>query len=54
MKLRIVLLACLIALMVWAGINPYDRSDWLLENLLVVLGIAGIWFTRKWLPLTDV
>lgn len=54
MRLRLVLLAFLVALMVWAGIRPYDRSDWLLENLLVVLGIAGLWFTRKWLPLTDV
>ncbi len=53
MRLRIVLLAILLALGIALGIHPIDRSDWLLENLLVVLGLAGMWFTRKWLPLTD-
>jgi putative membrane protein len=53
MRLRITLFAVLLAIGIVVAIRPYDRSDWLLENVLVVLGLAGLWFTRKWLPLTD-
>ncbi len=53
MRLRIVLLVVLLAIAVVSGIHPHDRSDWLLENALVVAVLAGLWFTRKWLPLTD-
>lgn len=53
MRLRLVLLAILLALGIALGIDPIDRSDWLLENVLVVAIIVLLWATRRWLPLTD-
>ncbi|MCY2961163.1 MAG: DUF2238 domain-containing protein [Planctomycetota bacterium] len=53
MRLRIALLTVLIALAILLGIRPLDRSDWILENVLIVLGLAFLWRTRNWLPLTD-
>jgi putative membrane protein len=52
-RLRLVLLAILLALVVVCGIEPIDRSDWILENILVVAIIVLLWTTRRWLPLTD-
>jgi putative membrane protein len=34
------------------AINPIDRSDWLLENVLVILGVALLAFTYKSFPLS--
>lgn len=53
MRLRLVLLALLLALCTWAGIAPYDRSDWILENVLVLGVIVLLWWSRRWLPLSD-
>jgi putative membrane protein len=53
MKLRLVLLAILLLLCVWASIDPISRSDWILENVLVVGVIVLLWWSRRWLPLTD-
>ncbi len=53
MRLRLVLLAILLALVAVCGVAPIDRSDWLLENVLVALIIVLLWTTRRWLPLTD-
>lgn len=53
MRLRIVLLSILIALAILLGIRPLYRSDWALENILVVVGFAFLWLTRRWLPLSD-
>lgn len=53
MRLRLVLLAILLALCVWAGIDPISRSDWILENVLVLGVIVLLWWSRRWLPLTD-
>ncbi|HVY80412.1 MAG TPA: DUF2238 domain-containing protein [Steroidobacteraceae bacterium] len=40
----------------WAAlaIAPYDRSDWLLENVLLFVGAAVLVATRRVLPLSDV
>ncbi|MDL2285810.1 DUF2238 domain-containing protein [Desulfococcaceae bacterium OttesenSCG-928-F15] len=34
------------------ALEPYDRKDWLLENVLAVLFIAVLFFTAKRFPLT--
>ncbi len=34
------------------AIGPYDRSDWLLENVLVIFGVALLVFTYKPFPLS--
>ena len=36
------------------AISPYDRSDWVLENVLVVLAVALLVFTYKAFPLSRV
>jgi putative membrane protein len=36
------------------AISPYDRSDWLLENLLVFFAVGLLWFTYKPFPLSRV
>jgi putative membrane protein len=36
------------------AIEPYDRSDWLLENVLVVLAVGLLAFTYKSFPLSRV
>lgn len=35
------------------AIAPYDRSDWLLENALLLAGVAFLVGTRRWLPLSN-
>ena len=35
------------------AIAPYDRSDWLLENALLLAGVAFLAGTRRWLPLSN-
>lgn len=52
MRLRVILLAILLVLGVISGIAPVSRSDWVLENVLVVLAIGVLWRSRRWLPLT--
>src|SRR4030095_13239734 len=42
-------------LMAFAGamaIGPHDRSDWALENALLVVGVAALVTTRRALPLS--
>jgi len=43
-------------LVLWAAlaISPYDRSDWLLENALLVAGAAFLIGTRRALPLSGI
>lgn len=48
------LIAALAALWIALAIAPLDRSDWLLENVLLVLGAVVLLVTRKWLPLSGV
>ena len=47
-----VLLALLVALSALLGIAPHDRADWVLENALLVAGVAVLVVTRKALPLS--
>lgn len=35
------------------ALAPYDRSDWLLENALLLAGVAFLVGTRHWLPLSN-
>ncbi len=49
-----VLIAAFAVLWVWSAINPAETHTWLLENILVVAGIAGgVWVVRNQ-PLSDV
>lgn len=36
------------------AIEPYDRADWALENVLVVIGAILLWLTYRHLPLSRV
>jgi putative membrane protein len=35
------------AVWIWGAIDPNDRQDWLLENLLAIAGVAGLWLTHR-------
>lgn len=48
------LIAALAVLWIWLAISPFDRSDWLLENVLLVLGVVVLLATRKRLPLSGI
>ena len=53
---RTVPAVCLIAyLIVWAimAINPVYPDDWLLENVLAVLGVGFLVVTYRWFPLSN-
>lgn len=53
---RIVPAACLIAYaMVWIimAIDPVYPDDWLLENILAVLGVGFLVITYRWFPLSN-
>lgn len=41
-------------LWVWLAIAPHHRSDWLLENALLLLGIAALAVTHRVFPLSRV
>jgi len=49
-----ILIAALAVLWVALAIAPLDRSDWLLENALLVLGVVVLIVTRKKLPLSGI
>jgi putative membrane protein len=53
MRLRVALVALLLGLFAVLGIAPLDRTTWMLENSLFVAGLAGLWVTRRWLPLSE-
>ncbi len=46
-KLLRLLTALFILEWVWAAIAPFDRKDWLLENILVILFLPVIWHGYK-------
>jgi len=50
----ICLITAITALWIWLAIAPVDRSDWLLENVLLVLGVVVLLATRKRLPLSGI
>jgi putative membrane protein len=37
---------------IWSGIAPSFRQDWILENILVLLGVTFLAVTGRWLPLS--
>jgi putative membrane protein len=39
---------------IWSGIAPSFRQDWILENILVLLGLAFLAITGRWLPLSRI
>jgi putative membrane protein len=52
-RLPVVLLCLFLAAAVALGIAPYDRSDWLLENALVVAVLAAALAGHRRRPLSD-
>ena len=50
----LLLLAIFLGIAAALAIGPYDRSDWLLENALTVLGLALLIATHRALPLSRV
>lgn len=53
-RLRFVSVLAVVYLVVWSAlaIQPYDRKDWLLENLLVVAGVGLLTATCRSFPLS--
>jgi putative membrane protein len=47
------MLALYLALWVALALSPLDRSDWLLENLLVFVFVGGLALTYRRFPLSD-
>jgi len=47
------LLAVCTVVWVWSAVAPFDRSDWLLENILLVLGAAFVVWLERRAPLSD-
>jgi putative membrane protein len=46
------LLAVVLAVLVWSGIEPHDRFTWLLEVAPVLIGLPVVLATRRRFPLT--
>ena len=42
----------LVAILVYSGLDPYDRATWLLEVLPVIIALPILWFTYRSFPLT--
>ncbi len=47
------LLALFLVLWGLLAVNPYSRSDWVLENVLLLLGVAALVFTYRVVPLSN-
>ena len=43
----------LLALLVLSGVNPYDRTTWMLEVFPVVIALPLLWLTYRRYPLTN-
>jgi putative membrane protein len=41
-------------LFIWLAIEPYDRSDWTLENALVLVSVLALGFSARSFPLSKV
>jgi uncharacterized membrane protein YjdF len=52
---RLLQVLCALYALVWviAAIEPFDRSDWLLENLLVFVSVPVLILTYRRFPLSD-
>jgi putative membrane protein len=49
---ELILLAIVLAVLVWSGIEPHDRFTWLLEVAPVLIGLPIVIATRRRFPLT--
>ena len=47
---RFALILLVLLMVLWAplAIDPWNRADWLLENVLLLLGIAVLAATWRW------
>jgi len=52
-RLPVVLLGLFLAIAVALGIDPADRSDWLLENALVLAVLVALWAGYRHRPLSS-
>ena len=50
----LILSAVYVAFWVLLAIDPHDRSDWALENALVVLGAIGLYISYRYLLLSRI
>jgi len=50
----LILLLLFIPVAIWAAINPVDRADWALENVLVIVFIVGLITTIGKFPLSRI
>lgn len=41
-----------LALLLWSGIQPFDRATWIMETLPAILVLPVLWATRRRFPLT--
>ncbi len=54
-RTRYLLLLLMVFLVLWTvlAINPHSRADWLLENVLLLLGLAALVATYRTVPLSS-
>jgi putative membrane protein len=52
-RLLQVLCACYAVIWIIAGVTPKDRADWLIENILVFVGVPVLVITYRRLPLSN-
>lgn len=41
-----------LALLIWSGIQPFDRATWIMETLPAMIVLPLLWATRRRFPLT--
>ena len=41
-----------LAMLLWSGIQPYDRATWIMETLPAMIVLPVLWATRRRFPLT--
>ena len=52
-RLPLVLLAIFIPVVIASGLDPLDRGDWLLENVLVFIGVPLLVLTARRFPFSN-
>jgi putative membrane protein len=48
----LVLLVAAMALLVWSGVRPYDRTTWILETFPIMVAVPVLLWTARRFPLT--
>ena len=54
LRYLLVLTTIFLVIFIVLGINPHDRADWLLENVLTVVFIVALFVTYKRFPLSKI